>query len=265
MTNLVFLAISRTGPDPMRHEVVEIAAIVRRPGTGDLTAHWHIRPEHLEAADDAELRRNRYLERREVWEHNGEPVVAIDPVLGTTSPTSRRAVASRLAGAFLDSFVVTLGHDRELEFVREFLRRNGHPCPVLAHVDVTSFAAGALHGYAQGWAARHDIATSDDSRCARIPLDAVDEMPYSSGRVAQSMGLHLPDHPECALARARLAGALWSAASARPGPPPPPPAPPAETADELVAAGTPAEADDRPAEPDMPAQPGDLALSTPEP
>lgn len=220
--NLVFLAISRTGPDPVRHEVVELAAILRRPQLGDVIAHWHIRPEHLEDAEPAELRRNRYLERREAWEHNGEPVVAIDPVLGTTTPTSRRGIASKVAGALVDSLAVVLGHDRELEFVREFLRRNGHPTPHRGVIDVTLFAAGALIGYAQGWAARHDVAVDSDAMGARIPLDAVDELPFSCRRLAQSMGLHLPDQPECALARARLAAALWSAASARPGPPPPP-------------------------------------------
>ncbi|MBT2226294.1 hypothetical protein [Nonomuraea sp. NEAU-A123] len=218
MTNFVFLAISRTGADPNWHEVVEVAAILRRPGQGDVTRYWHIRPENLEHASADELRRNRYLERRESWEHNGEPVVKIDPTLGTTTPTSRRGVASRLAGALLESYAVTLGNDREIEFLREFLRRNGHPCPLMGQIDVTSFAAGAMAGYAQGWAACYDSHPTEGGIGARIDLGPL-ELPFGPMGIARAMGLHVPDQPESALARAQLAGALWAAASATPTPP----------------------------------------------
>lgn len=223
MTNLLFLAISRTGPDPVRHELCEVAVILRRPGQADAARWWHVRPEYLEHADDAELRRNRYLERAEAWQHNGEPVVQIDPTLGTTVPSSRRGVANALAGAMLESYVVTLGAERELEFAREFMRRNGHPCPHLGHLDVTAIAAGAMYCYAQGWAARADT-LADSDLGTRIDASTAAELPLSPFRLAAAMGLHVPDVRESAYDRAMLAGALWAASTATPPPPPPRPA-----------------------------------------
>jgi hypothetical protein len=219
--------------------------------------HWHVAPEHLEHADPGELRRNRYLDRREAWRYDGESVVvAIDPTLGTVRPVSRRKIAAFLSSALLDAYAVTLGHDRDLEFLAEFLRRQGYPCPALGHVDATAVAAGAMFGYAQGWAKCHDALPEVDGVGARIDLAPL-ELPFGSRRIAAAMGLHVPEHAEDALARAQLAGALWAAATATPGPAPerPAPTPPAaeehpnpcrmpDPADVLVAASRPAEEDD---------------------
>ncbi|KAA9379726.1 hypothetical protein F5972_08735 [Microbispora cellulosiformans] len=239
--NLLFVAISRTGNDPLRHETFEIAAILRRPGAADVSLHWAIRPEHLEAADDAELRRTRYLERREAWEHNNEPVVSIDPNLGNTIPTTRRAVADKLASIMVDAHLVTIGRDREPEFLREFLRKQGFPCPHLGHLDVTAHAAGAMFGWAQGW---HACAQTSGAAVANR-VDFGPELPYDPFWIARALGLVLPAEPENALARAQLAAALWATTTARPAPlpvPPPEPDPavPADAAELLGALVAPA-------------------------
>ncbi|MEZ0076382.1 hypothetical protein [Planotetraspora sp. GP83] len=240
--NLLFVAISRTGPDPLRHETFEIAAILRRPGAPDMGRYWVIRPEHLEAADDAELRRTRYLERREAWEHNGDPVISLDPSLGTTVPTSRRSVAEKLAAAMVDAHLVTLGRDREPEFLREFMRKQGSPCPHLGHLDATVHAAGAMYGWAQGW---HTCAQTASAAVAN-QVDFGPELPYDPFWIARALGLALPAEQENAYARAQLAAAIWSTTTARPAPlpvPPPEPAPPgpadaAELLGDLVATGS---------------------------
>ena len=59
---IVFVDIETTGLDPHRHDVWEIAAIVRDPGQLDVEHCWMIRPD-LVASDPAALRISRYYQR----------------------------------------------------------------------------------------------------------------------------------------------------------------------------------------------------------
>lgn len=213
--SLVFLAISRTGDDPLRHDMFEVAAVHRTedgPALVERVQHWAIRPERLAAADPVELERSQFFDRVAAWEHNGHPVVAIDPNLGTTTPTSHHGVARTLARMTLGAQLVTLGIDREAEFVAEFMRSQREPAGWVGHYDVAAAAAGGLAGYAQGWAARDRVdpagraASSVDLGAAALPLD-----PF---RLAAAIGATPAGAAVSALTRAFLARDMYDIVTA---------------------------------------------------
>lgn len=235
--SIVFVAISRTGNDPMRHDLFEVAAVHRYDDDGktaERVQHWAIKPDRLASADPDELLRTGFYDRSHTWAHNGASVVAVDPTLGTTSPTTPAGVARTLAKMLLGAQLATFAIDREAEFLAEFLRTQREPCGWVGHVDVASAAAGALAGYSQGWVTRgrHEGARPSPSSAtlsaARFPLD-----PFA---LARAIGVS-PTGPACsALTRARLVRDVWLIISAP------------------LVAGEPAPLDDPPADDD----PGDL-------
>lgn len=223
--SIVFLAISRTGSDPLRHDMFEVAALHRVTDGDKLVErahHWSIRPERLGAADTDELLRTRYYDRMGAWAHNDAPVVAIDPTLGTTSPTSHGAVARTLAKMLLGNQLATFGIDREAEFLGEFLRSQREPCGWVGHLDVTAAAAGATAGYSQGWCARgrYDVAAPASSS---VDLTAA-LLPFDPFRLAVAIGAAPAADPCSALARAYMVRDMWAIVSSplRHGEPEPP-------------------------------------------
>jgi hypothetical protein len=207
---MVFLAISRTGPDPVRHDVYELAAVHRMDHGGTLQErayHWAMRPARLAVADPEELMRTRYFERSAMWLHDS-PAVSLDPTLGASKLTTFAAIAHTLARMLLGSQLATFGLDREGEFVAEMLRTLGEPAGWVGHLDLSSAAAGTVTGYSQGWAARgrHDQAApapgAVDLTAALLPLD-----PF---HLARAIGLQPADDVASALQRAYLARDMWT-------------------------------------------------------
>lgn len=146
MTVLVFLDTETTGLDSDRHELWEIAAIVRWPGELDVEYLWQIRPS-LKTADPSGLRISRYYERIVI--PAGLPGIAralVHPNKDLASVWHEAPrVAQDLAPVLDGATIVGAVPDFDARFLTRFLRRH-HQAPTWHYhlVDVETLAAGRL-------------------------------------------------------------------------------------------------------------------------
>lgn len=213
MTTLAFVDTETTGLDPERHEVWEIAVIIRghrTPGS-DGEYLWQLLPD-LAKAEPTALRINRYYERhaftatnRDMLEAAGVAIIS-DPTISdgqaarTASLTSpklrgaytRRAHAAELAELLDAAHIVGSVPWFDTAFLAKYLRANGHaPSWHYHHIDVEALAVGAL-------------AQLDD------PLTP----PWSSDAITTQLGIPPADPADrhTALGDARWAMAAYDAA-----------------------------------------------------
>lgn len=144
MSKLVFVDTETTGLDSGRHEIWELAAIVRGDD-GDREYAWQIRPS-LKTADPAGLRVGRYCERCTI---TGQPV---DAAVTLAHPEHRDSwsgwghhVAEQLAPLLDGATLVGAVPDFDARFLTRFLRTHEQAATWHYHlVDVETLAAGAL-------------------------------------------------------------------------------------------------------------------------
>lgn len=165
MNKIVFLDTETTGLDPNRHELLEVAMLVRtqsHPGS-DLTINFSLNIDPLKA-DPKALEVNHYFERQ-------------DELL-------KMRISHALAGRFLlqqltDAVVVGNNVQFDLRFVAEFLltRTNVENCTPWHYnpVDIKALAAGKL---------------------------GLGEPPWSTERIAQAANVPLPTDQHTAFADA---------------------------------------------------------------
>lgn len=147
MTKLAFVDCETTGLDPERHEMWELAVIVRDGGNsmdGEWT--WHL-PVNLAKADPMALSIGRFYERRRRlpgWNCVLE-CRAANPARwrGTTAKSVASQVANLLDGAHIVGAVPSF----DTGFLRPWLRANGHAACWHYHlITVEALAIGYLAG-----------------------------------------------------------------------------------------------------------------------
>lgn len=185
MIRYAFLATRRTGNDPARHEMFELA-VLDRGDTRDAEYVWRLRANRLPDADPAEIASSGYWNR----DHYGHDVVRLDTELGTAAPVAPEIVAATVAEILFNRHLVSLNPYLEIGFVGAWLRRLGQIAAWRRPIDVTAMAAGAA-------------AAQRNTSAAQQPWDAL--------RLASDLGL--PIGPGDRLSGARddvmLARALW--------------------------------------------------------
>lgn len=129
MTRLAFLDTETTGLDPDRHEIWEVALIVREEDGSEATFLWQL-PVDLGRADPVALKIGDFHTRR----------ASVQSGLTSLSHFAR-CFAHRTAGAHLVGAVISFDEER----LRKLLRANG-ACPEWHYhlVDVEALAAGKL-------------------------------------------------------------------------------------------------------------------------
>lgn len=213
MTPLIFLDCETTGLDPARHEIWEVAAIVRDDATGTRTEHvWQL-PVDLGRADVIALNIGRFHERRwGEWQtyHPQTGTETRQEFLGkapsTWDPREMDVWCDEFMrltwGAHLVGAVVSFDADR----LDRLLRLYG-ACPGWHYhlIDVEALAVGFLAGW-DSRARKDDDSILGDGRS----LDGT--LPWDSSLVSQSVGVH-PDQfdKHTALGDARWAEALYDA------------------------------------------------------
>ena len=157
---IVFVDIETTGLDPHRHDVWEIAAIVRDPGQLDVEHCWMIRPD-LVASDPAALRISRYYQRTAGpgLHATGDAIVTAGPDEGLPPQelhTTDARIAAELAKILDGATLAGACPQFDAGFLGLWLRQRDE-APAWRHrlLDVESLAAGARResGHLRGLAA----------------------------------------------------------------------------------------------------------------
>jgi DNA polymerase III epsilon subunit-like protein len=187
------------------HEAWEWGLILRRPGEQDTEFLWQVRPD-LAHADPEALRKGGYYQRALL--HNAEPGAAC-LVEGPESAkvSTARELAQVIAPLIDGAILVGCNPGFDKEFLRPFLRRHGqaytcHYRPVCVTTFAAGFMFGKAAGYTTGWneLAREVRLTrggypdlplnprifEDGARLSHEPLP---ELPWSSNKVAASVGV----------------------------------------------------------------------------
>lgn len=149
MTRLAFVDTETTGLDPERHEMWDLAIIVR-DGPAGYNGEWEFRlPVDLAKATPAALRINRYYERRS----------SVVPAMRRPDTTSLSWAPGDLAGQVADlldtAHIVGAVPSFDAAFIARWLRANGHAPTWHYHlVTVECLALGWLAGrcpFADRW------------------------------------------------------------------------------------------------------------------
>lgn len=199
---LAFVDTETTGLDPVRHEVWEVALILRKPGRPDEELLWQL-PVNLARADLIALNIGRFHERR--W-----PAAATDPELGWRSPEQAAALngkwrrsggdtcvneqdmtewAARFMNLTWGAHIVAAVPDFDSRRLGDLLLRHGATPAWHYHlVDVETLAAGYLAGSGQASA----------------------QPPWESDDLATALGVDVAEEDRhTALGDARMARAIY--------------------------------------------------------
>lgn len=214
MTNICFIDTETTGLDPERHEIWEVAVIVRAvdldkvghgvaPVSTDTEYVWHL-PVDLSRADPEALRIGRFHDRNVQFL---EPMMQYVKRVGGPSDgddgdgymhvvTWVRELVELTRGAVL------VANNPSFDVPRlERLVRQGGQCPMWTYhpVDIKALAAGAIAG----------LSIHESDRNADVDL-AVATPPWSTAELARAVGVD-PDQFDLhtALGDARLARAIY--------------------------------------------------------
>jgi DNA polymerase III epsilon subunit-like protein len=176
----VFLDTETTGLDPRRHEVWDLALIVRDPDGLDLEMQNYVDVEHLDRADPAALAVGRF------WEQHPDPMRS-DLLRGKASPARPRwEVAEHLHYLLRDAVLIGFNPSFDAAFLSAMLRAEHLPEQPWKYrtVDVTTMLGGAL-GQPPPWSTnelltKYDITVPPghrhtaigDARAARDLFDA---------------------------------------------------------------------------------------------
>lgn len=184
MTLLAFVDTETTGLDPDRHEIWEVALILRAED-GAESEHWWRLPVDLGCADPMALKISGYFER------SGSLTLA--------QPASFAAEFADLTrGAHLVGAVVSFDEER----LRRLLRRHGQ-CPMWHYhiIDVEAMAVGYLGGY------RASV------RDERGGVSSAASLPWKSEDLSRACGVEPPSEYDRHTARgdARWARDLYDA------------------------------------------------------
>lgn len=211
MTALGFLDCETTGLDPDRHEIWEVALILRDSEGVEVERVWQL-PVDLGRADPMALGIGRWYERRWPWpaydrlllpNANDEKlamgaVTASEPYVVPESRMGEWAAlfAELTDGTHLVGAVISFDEER----LRRLLRRH-HACPTWHYhlVDVEALAAGWLGGRYED----ERFAAPDDTGVIYRP-------PWNSAELSRAVGIN-PDRfdKHTALGDARWARAIY--------------------------------------------------------
>ncbi|MET7713737.1 3'-5' exonuclease [Streptomyces sp. NPDC005407] len=202
MAELAFLDTETTGLDPRRHEVWEIAVILRDTNGYETEHLWQIRQTeaHLRfIADPKALRINRYHDRIAV---PGQADAA--DMLNDTAPVPLRfmELAERLHTVLKDAILIGSNPGFDAAFLHRLLGL-GMPPWHYRPIDVATLAAGFRHGQAASHAYGGDYAFASD----------YPSLPYRSYELSRAVGVEPPgpDTAHTALGDARWARDLYDA------------------------------------------------------
>lgn len=217
---LIFLDCETTGLDPARHEIWEVAAIVRDDATGTRTeCVWQL-PVDLGKADTIALNIGRFHKRRwPEWQtYNPETGLEQRQMFGgpfgmsgnTWDPREMDVWCAEFArltwGAHLVGAVVSFDADR----LERLLRLYGQ-CPGWHYhlIDVEALGVGYVQGLVRGIAAAGDVAkfggAVDSARELKTP-------PWSSEYLSTSLGVNVERFDRhTALGDAQWAEAMYDA------------------------------------------------------
>lgn len=193
---LAFVDTETTGLDPVRHDVWEVALILRKPGRPDEELLWQL-PVDLARADLIALNIGRFHERR--WRAR-EQLDAVNPVDGKwrrsggdtcVGEQDMAEWAARFMNLTWGAHLVGAVPDFDSRRLGDLLLRHGATPGWHYHlVDVETLAAGYLAGSGQASA----------------------QPPWKSDDLATALGVDVPgDDRHTALGDARMARAIYDA------------------------------------------------------
>lgn len=197
MPNLAFIDTETTGLDPRRHEVWEIAVILRDTDGNESEHLWQIRPVegHMRFIADSEaLRINRYHERMAV-PGNAEAADMLDSEGNAPAPLRFLDVAERLHLLLKEAVLIGSNPAFDAAFLHKLLGI-GLPPWHYRTVDIATLAAGYRLGQAASGAYGGDFAFPGD-----YPTH-----PYSSRSLSRAVGVE-PPGPD--VAHTALGDARW--------------------------------------------------------
>lgn len=215
----VFIAASTTGPSPNRHEMWEIAAIVRghRDPQNDGEWLWQLRT-NLSAAQPDALSASGYYTRSHRALRNGSAALELaSPRWGKDVapgvPGEQRTkpapyVSEQLAGLIADAHLVGVRPWHTERFLHQLLRTN-HQCPTNRRhvIDVETLAVGYMHGLDAGYADSFDPAVIKHA-----------EPPWNIAALSAVIGVEPTADQPTALGTARWALRTYDAVTADPAP-----------------------------------------------
>lgn len=204
MTRLIFLDTETTGLDPDRHEVWEVAWIIRDESRRDDESAWQLPLRWLGDADPYALRVGRFHDR---YRYVPSPV-AVSSSDGAR--TSEDIVARSICQQFDGATIVGAVPDFDVRFLTRWLARQGFPWTAHYHLcDVENLAVGYLRRQLDELSTLREVgeAYSPHEALARI-LDP----PWSSDALSAALGIEIaPKDRHTALGDARWARDLYDA------------------------------------------------------
>ena len=148
MTRLAFTDVESTGLDPTRHEVWEVAVILRdhQQGVHDEEHRLLIRPRDLAAADPGALRVGRFYARAAETDAATDWRTVDRPIVGVHDGWVHPAVAAeRIATLTAGAHLVGANPAFDAAFLTSMLARNGFaPAWHYRLIDVEALVAGAV-------------------------------------------------------------------------------------------------------------------------
>ena len=203
MPTLSFLDTETTGLDPHRHEVWEIALILRTPDGQEAEHLWQIRPAegHLRfIADPEALRINHYADRFAVPE--GAEAADMLGDTGTATPLRFMELAELLHQLLKGAVLIGSNPAFDAAFLHRLLGV-GLPPWHYRTVDIATLAAGYRYGQAASGVYGGDFLFTGD-----YPT-----LPYKSYDLSRAVGIEppSPDAAHTALGDARWARDVYDA------------------------------------------------------
>lgn len=169
MSRLVFVDVETTGLDPERHDIWEVALVVRDDDHDNQVHRAYLRPD-LADADPGALRVSRFYDVEAAIEEAAPDLAELvarheQPVADwwCDPPTTAKTISRLTAGAHL----VGASPAFDARFLEQLLRDHGRR-PAWSHrlIDVEAMAAGAL-----GWPLPRGLATTAEELGLEVDRD----------------------------------------------------------------------------------------------